>query len=180
MRRFVLSFLVLLVVLFTLELTPPAQQFVVQPWTGALARLSAALAALFDPAVAAHGKVLHHLGSGVGVAIEPGCNGIEACLILAAAILAYPARWPLKAAGIVLGFVAIQAVNVLRVLTLFYLAGWKPVVFEFAHLYLWQALIMIDVLAVWLAWVRHATRDELRRACRPAGALGPSGVAAWG
>lgn len=52
--------------------------------------------------------------------------------------------------------------------------------FEFAHLYLWQALIMIDVLAVWLAWVRYATRDELRRACGPAGAPGASGVAAWG
>jgi hypothetical protein len=28
-------------------------------------------------------------------------------------------------------------------------------VFEFAHLYLWQALIMLDVLVVWLLWVRY-------------------------
>jgi hypothetical protein len=27
-------------------------------------------------------------------------------------------------------------------------------VFEFAHLYVWQALIMLDVLVVWLIWIR--------------------------
>jgi hypothetical protein len=27
-------------------------------------------------------------------------------------------------------------------------------VFEWAHLYVWQALIMLDVLIVWLIWVR--------------------------
>jgi hypothetical protein len=29
-------------------------------------------------------------------------------------------------------------------------------VFEWAHLYVWQALIMLDVLIVWVIWVRFA------------------------
>jgi hypothetical protein len=34
-------------------------------------------------------------------------------------------------------------------------------VFEFAHLYMWQALIMLDVLVVWLLWMRVvAKRDK--------------------
>ena len=31
--------------------------------------------------------------------------------------------------------------------------------FEFAHLYLWQALIMLDVLVVWLLWIRWVGRQ---------------------
>ena len=32
--------------------------------------------------------------------------------------------------------------------------------FEWAHLYVWQALIMLDVLVVWLIWVRTLPRDD--------------------
>lgn len=49
---------------------------------------------------------------------------------------------------------AVQGVNLLRIISLFYLGQWRFGVFEFAHLYLWQALIMLDVLVVWLLWER--------------------------
>ena len=35
---------------------------------------------------------------------------------------------------------------------------WNENVFQWAHLYLWQALIMLDVLVVWLLWVRTLPR----------------------
>lgn len=49
-------------------------------------------------------------------------------------------------------------VNLLRVVSLYYLGQWNMAVFEFAHLYVWQALIMLDVLAVWLLWVSAVAR----------------------
>jgi exosortase/archaeosortase family protein len=52
------------------------------------------------------------------------------------------------------GILAVQGVNILRVISLFYLVQWNTAAFEFAHLYLWQALIMLDVLVVWLLWAR--------------------------
>ena len=154
MVRFVGVFLTVLLVLFTLELTRPVQIGIVLPWTSMLASVSAWMIGLFDPAVISYGKVLQH-PEGVGVSIEAGCNGVEACIILIAGITAYPAPWRLKLIGILIGIVAIQGVNVLRVITLFYLVAGNPHWFEFAHLYLWQALIMIDVLVVWLFWIRH-------------------------
>ena len=84
------------------------------------------------------------------MSIEAGCNGIETCLIFTTAVLVYPASWQMRMTGVGLGFVALQAVNVLRIIVLFYLAGQSEAVFRFAHLYLWQALIMLDVLVVWL------------------------------
>ena len=114
----------------------------------------------FDTTAAAAGKVLWNTVSGFGVSIEPGCNGIEACIVLFAAIMAYPASWRHRLMGIVAGFAAVQGVNVLRVISLFYLGQWRTDVFNFAHEYLWQGLIMLDVLVVWLLWVRVVVRSR--------------------
>jgi exosortase H (IPTLxxWG-CTERM-specific) len=152
--RFFVTFVVMLAVLFGLELTPVAQKYFVVPWTDALAALSARLVTIFDPAVTANGNVLQSGPSGFAVAIEAGCNGVEATLVLAAAMLAFPAPWRRKLSGLALGILAVQGLNVVRVISLFYLGQWSYRVFEWAHLYVWQALIMLDVLVVWLIWVR--------------------------
>jgi len=58
------------------------------------------------------------------------------------------------------GFVAIQALNIVRIASLFDLGQWSEAWFEFAHLYLWQTLIMLDALVVWLPWIRNAPAPE--------------------
>ena len=153
MLRFFLLFLVIQSGLFAAELTPPGQALVI-PWTATLARLSVLLVTLFDPHVIAYGKVIQNPTSGFGVTIEAGCNAVEACIVLIAAILAFPAPWRHKVLGAAIGILAVQGVNILRIISLFYLGQWRMDVFEFAHLYLWQALIMLDVLVVWLIWIR--------------------------
>jgi len=165
--RFFLIFLALQVLLFGAELTPWAQAYFVGPWTHALASISAWLVTVIDPDVAAVGKVIRNSVNGFAVSIEAGCNGIEATIVLVAAIFAFPAPWRDKLAGLAAGIVAVQGLNVVRVISLFYLGQWNMQVFEWAHLYVWQALIMLDVLVVWLVWVRLLPRDG--------GASGPPG-----
>jgi exosortase H (IPTLxxWG-CTERM-specific) len=158
MLRFFLGFLALQALLFGLELTPWGQQWVVVPWTDTLATISADLVKVFDPAVIADGNVLQSGNNGFAVAIEAGCNGVEASIVLVAAMLAFPAPWKRKLLGLAVGVVAVQGLNIVRVISLFYLGQWRLDVFEFAHLYVWQALIMLDVLIVWLLWVRTLPR----------------------
>ena len=160
MLRFFLIFLAWQMSLFGLNMLGWVQQHLVLPWTALLARVCAHLVLWFDTTTAAAGKVLWNTVSGFGVSIEPGCNGIEACIVLFAAIMAYPASWRHKVIGIVAGFAAVQGVNVLRVISLFYLGQWRTDVFNFAHEYLWQGLIMLDVLVVWLLWVRVVVRSR--------------------
>lgn len=155
MLRFFLLFVVLLAVMFGLELTPWAQDWLVLPWTSALASISTWIVTLFDGNVVATGKVMSSNTNGFAVSIEAGCNGVEATLVLLAAMLAFPAPWKHKVVGLVLGILAVQLLNILRVISLFYLGQWNYDVFEWAHLYVWQALIMLDVLVVWLIWVRR-------------------------
>jgi exosortase H (IPTLxxWG-CTERM-specific) len=172
--RFFATFVALQVALFGLELTPWVQAWLVVPWTNALAAISAWLVTLLDPDVVAAGKVLRSTVNGFAVTIEAGCNGVEATIVLVAAMLAFPAPWPRRLAGIAAGILAVQGLNVVRVISLFYLGQWDLKVFEWAHLYVWQALIMLDVLVVWLVWVRLLPRA--RGPTLPAG--GPGGGSA--
>ena len=158
MIRFFFAFLVVQGVLFGLELTPWAQRWFVVPWTDTLAALSAAIVKWFDPNVLATGKILQSTRNGFAVSIEAGCNGVEATIVLLAAILAFPAPWKRKLIGLAVGVFAVQGLNVIRVISLFYLGQWNFAIFEFAHRYVWQALIMLDVLIVWLLWVRTLPR----------------------
>ena len=46
-----------------------------------------------------------------------------------------------------------QRPYIARVISVLYLGQWNKDVFEWAHLYVWQALIMLDVLVVWVIGV---------------------------
>jgi exosortase H (IPTLxxWG-CTERM-specific) len=158
MIRFFVLFLVLQAGLFALELSPWGQEWFVLPWTNMLATISADIVKIFDSHVISQGKVLQSASNGFAVSIEAGCNGVEATIVLVAAILAFPASWKNKLIGLLVGIVAVQGLNIVRVISLFYLGQWNFNVFEWAHLYVWQALIMLDVMVVWLLWVRTLPR----------------------
>lgn len=159
MLRFVVVFIVCLAVLFATELLQPVQDLVIVPFTSGLAHVSAGLMRLFDTRVIAQGDEIVDALQGGGIKIVAGCNGVEAVLILVSAVLAFPAPWRHKLAGIGLGFVAIQALNLVRIISLYYLQRWNTLWFEWFHLYLWQALIILDALVFWLLWLRWLPHD---------------------
>ncbi len=154
MLRFFIIFLVLLIGLFTLEILQPAEKYVIIPFTSAIADISVWIVQSFDENVIATGNMLRDKVSGFGVRIERGCNGIEAVIILFAAIFAVPAPFKNKVIGFVVGFFAIQLLNLVRIISLYYLGKWNYAAFEWFHLYLWQALIILDAMVVWLIWLR--------------------------
>lgn len=160
MHRFIVVFLVVLVTLFTIEMLNPVQAHVIVPFTSWLASVSAALITPFDDTVVAYGKVLQFKDTGFAVSIEAGCNGVEATIVLIAAVVAFPATWRQRLAAIGLGFLAVQAMNILRIISLFYLGDWDLDIFGWVHLYLWPTLIMLDVLVVFIVYLRYLAQRE--------------------
>ena len=160
MIRFFLLFLLIQGVLFTAELTPPAQQYVVQPFTSGLAWVSAQLIELTGRDIIATGVIIRDVSTQFAVEIAAGCNGVEAMILLIAAMLAFPSPWRYKLIGILVGLSAIQVLNLARIVSLFFLGMWNETAFEWAHLYIWQALIMLDALIVWLLWLRALPRKD--------------------
>ena len=170
MARFFILFIVILIALFAAELTSPVQSAIVAPWTEALVRISANFITFFDPNVAVFGNVLQSTSNGFALSVRSGCNGVEAAMILIAAMLAFPASWKHRVIGILAGLFAVQLLNIVRVISLFYLGQWNMTVFDWAHSYLWPALIMLDVLIVWMIWIRTLPRVSSDLGRSPEGA----------
>ena len=156
MTRFLLVFCGVLGSLFAIEMLSLVQQAVIQPFTVLLANVSTAVIVPFDNTVIAQGRILRDATTGFAVSIEAGCNGVEATIVLVAGIVAFPASLRHKMIAILVGFLFVQALNVVRIISLFYLGQWNYTVFEWFHLYLWPVLIMLDVLvvfAIYLQWL---------------------------
>jgi len=161
MYKFIFIFITCLLVLFTIELLNPVQATVIQPFTAGLAWVSASVILPFDDTVISTGRILRDSVTGFAVSIESGCNGVEASIVLIAGVLAFPATWSQRVIAIVLGFAAIQGLNILRIISLFYLGQWNFDIFEWTHLYLWPVLIMLDVLLVFAIYLRWLSRSAV-------------------
>jgi hypothetical protein len=99
--RFVLIFVGTLLAAFGVLLTTPAQYLD--------ARLSLALVKVAHGALLACGShatsdaAILRAPNGFAVEMRDGCNGINVTILLWSAILAFPARWRMKAFGLVAG-----------------------------------------------------------------------------
>jgi exosortase H (IPTLxxWG-CTERM-specific) len=160
MFRFMFLFLILLTAFFVAELLQPVEQWVILPFTSAVAKVCVTIVGVFDSHAIAYGKILQSTSSNFAISIERGCNGVEAVIILVSAMLAFPAPWKHKLVGISLGFLAIQVLNLVRIISLFYLGQWNRLWFDWFHLYLWQALIVLDALVVFLVWLRYLPHER--------------------
>ena len=160
MKKYALIYFVILGAMFGLETTPWAQSFTVGTWTQFLADFSGGMMQLFDPTVVVQGSDIRNSQTGYAVSIKAGCNGVEAAMILAAAILAYPAPWLKKLTGMVIGVLAIQILNVVRIISLYYLGAWSQRALDIAHLYVWPGLIILDALVIFLLWIHWLGRER--------------------
>src|SRR3954463_14692199 len=96
--HFLLVFLLVLAGSFTLLAWTPVNDHVIEPFTGAIARASGATLNLLGQHVTRDGTVLR--SPRFGVNIRNGCNGVEAMVILLAAIVAFPASWRARLIGL--------------------------------------------------------------------------------
>lgn len=124
------------------------------PWNAALAFLAEKSVQLFNGAVMRAGNQLTDPATQKSILVLGGCNGFEVTFMLITAMLVYPSCLKAKALGVLAGIFAVQSLNVLRLVCLYYLNIWDEEIFRFAHLYLWQSLIMLDVMVVLLLWLR--------------------------
>jgi len=168
--QYLLLFAVVALALFSVLATPWAERMFTKPFTQALVEVSAGLLGPFDGRVQASGDILH-FSDGLGaVQVLAGCNAVEVCALLTAAILAFPGKLKYGLIGAAAGVLALQTVNLARIISLLYLSRGSPEVFEFFHNYVWDALIGLEGLLIFFFWTRWQARRE---ASGPKGDLQP-------
>lgn len=152
--RFLALFLVILGVGFSAVALRPVDNAVVGPLTAFVARLSGGVLAALGEDITISGSDLR--SPRFAVSIRNGCNGLVTSLVLVAGVLAFPASRRAKVAGVTLGLVAVQLINLVRVVSLFYTGVYFPGIFNEAHVVVWQSIVILWGVAMWLVWARWA------------------------
>jgi archaeosortase B (VPXXXP-CTERM-specific) len=99
-----------------------------------------------------------------GVLIIEECTGIFEMLIFMAAVLAYPTGWRDKLLGFALGIPLLYLFNLARIIVLLWVGRYHNGLFEFMHIYFWQATLILMITSVWLLWILKVVRRVEPRA----------------
>jgi len=126
--------------------------------TTATARIEYLLLRAFTAEAALDGKQVQ-LG-GFSVRIIEECTGIFEAILFVAAVLAFPTSLARKAIGVALGVPLLYLFNLVRILVLLAVGHGRPDLFEFMHLYFWQATLILMITSVWLLWIFKVVRHE--------------------
>jgi exosortase/archaeosortase family protein len=91
------------------------------------------------------------------------CTGAYVFVAYAALVLAQPVRWSVRAVGLLVGLPVLVALNILRLVVVAHIAYRAPVNFDLLHDFLFQGLMILSALLVWMAWMyvtdRRATKN---------------------
>ena len=89
------------------------------------------------------------------------CTAVGPLILYVGAVLAYPATARSKLVGAGLGLGIIGGMNVVRLVSLFYIGTYAPHRLDVFHLLIWQGIMILGVVMLWLFWLRrwgHAQR----------------------
>ena len=83
------------------------------------------------------------------------CTAVGPLLLYVGAVLAYPTSLRSKVTGATLGLLIIGGLNIVRLVSLFYIGTYAPHHLNLFHLLIWQGLMILSVVTLWLFWVRR-------------------------
>lgn len=99
---------------------------------------------------------------GFAYAIGYACTGFLPITTFWVCVLAYsgtaPRRWP----GLIVGGISLWLVNVFRLVSLFYVGVYRPESFAFAHEFLWEVLLAIAFIGLWLTWIHRVEQSRIQ------------------
>jgi len=146
----VITFAAILAASFTVVALKPVNDAVVVPYTAWIARVTAGVLRLLGERATVSGCTV--ASPRFAVTIYNGCNGLVTSLIFISGVLAFPASWRARALGAVGGLAAIQALNMIRIVSLYYIGVFLPRFFTQSHIFVWQSIVIVAGVALWVAW----------------------------
>lgn len=98
------------------------------------------------------------------VDIKRGCDALQPTVLFISAVLASPVGLLSKVPGLLIGFLFLMAMNLVRVISLFYIGIHIPRWFDTAHHDIWQATFIILSISAWALWAIWAVGKTSTRA----------------
>jgi exosortase/archaeosortase family protein len=82
------------------------------------------------------------------------CNGLELIVLYIGFIICMPSSFWRKTRYIILGVIILDAINIIRCVGLIYLSEYYQVYFDFAHHYLFNAMVYSGTFIMWMLFCR--------------------------
>jgi len=147
---FVAKFVAALIGLYAVVALNQVNDHVIVPFTAVVARGSALILRSVESGVEVVGTVIR--SPRFALDVHNGCNGVEATILLVAAILAFPATLRSRLIGLAAASVAIELLNLVRLSSLFWLGEHHRRIFDLFHIAVWQSLIILAAISMFVLW----------------------------
>ena len=132
---------------------PRARLGVINPYTEFLAEAVAAIVNLFGAGAVATGARVYSPRYSMDIAM--GCDGVEASCLYLAGVLAFPSSWRARLIGFAFGVPLIQAINLTRLVALYYVGMYLPSVADQIHDYVAQTIVILLSTAILVFWFKR-------------------------
>lgn len=132
---------------------PRVQLGVINPYTEFLAQAVAAIINLFGAGAVADGARVYSPRYSIDIAM--GCDGVEASCLYLAGVLAFPTSWRARMIGLAFGVPLIQAINLIRLVGLYYVGMYFPSVADRVHDYVAQTIVILLSMAILIFWLER-------------------------
>jgi exosortase/archaeosortase family protein len=153
--RFGVGFCALMALYYAVALTPQFDRVLFQclAWN---ARASNAVLNLLGQGTTASELTIRSPRFAINV--RRGCDAFEPAWFFCAAILAFPAPFRRKIAGILVGCVLIFATNIVRISSLYLIGVHWPRFFSPAHLEVWPIALILLAVFLWISWIGYSRK----------------------
>ncbi|HPN32287.1 MAG TPA: hypothetical protein PKY81_15155 [bacterium] len=88
------------------------------------------------------------------------CASIFSIFLLVSAMLAFNSKIKDKIIGIPIFSFVLYFINIIRLIVLSCIGGYFPKYLNFAHLYLWQILMIFIVVFLWGVWIEKVVSNK--------------------
>jgi len=124
-------------------------------YLGLNSRVAAKVLGLMGEKVMTSGDMMF---STFSMSIKTGCDGLQAMAILAIAVAAFPGEPRRKLIGAAGGIALLMVLNILRLVSLFWMGVHVPDWFQAMHVHIWPAALIIAALVYAVAWSSWTSR----------------------
>ena len=157
--RFVVCTGLLMVLYYAVTVTPSFKDWFFPPIHRANTQLAVGVLKWFGEDVSANDRQivtgdLHYLE------VRRGCDAVEPIALFVAVVLAFPLSFRSKWPAILLGIAALLFINLIRIVTLYWVWIKWPSVFDVMHTQVWQALFIFLAIGFWITWVWREMRTR--------------------
>ena len=151
MTRLTLGLAGVIVALLLLEQAPELQRLL-EPVNLGLARATEWLIQRLELPVARQGAILTH-PDGFSYRITTVCSGLRPVVLITVTLLMVPATWFSRLTGMCIALAGIEALNLGRLVHLYWVGVVDPDAFFMAHRVIWNIVAIAAVVGFLAAWL---------------------------